>query len=82
MLSVDHLLNASTAMVKAIHETFHQLQSRFCCCGGHFIGISGVAGQWFFAQNMFAGAQRVDGPVVVEVVGQWNIDHIDVRIIH
>ena len=41
------------------------------------LGLSCIEAQRFFAQDVLAGIQSLDGPFNVKVVGQWIVNGID-----
>ncbi len=47
----------------------------------HFVAFIGSHGKWFFAEYMFSGPCGANGPEAVQVVGESDVDSIDVWII-
>ena len=44
------------------------------------LGIGGVEAEGLLAEHVLAGLEGGDRPVDVEVVGEWVVDRVDVRI--
>lgn len=66
--------------VAAIHECFDKDEALLICQVEHLLGLVDGDGGGFFAEYVFAGAQGFEGPVVVQGVGQTDVDGLDLGI--
>ena len=71
---VDHLVRER---VRAVHEGFDEHLARLARRVEHLLALRSGQGEGLFAQNVLAGAQGFDGPLVMQRVGQGVVDGID-----
>ena len=65
----------------AVHERLHDLQVWMIAGSAHeLLCLVGRKRDWFFAQHVFAGFEGPNGERHVQVIGQWDVHRINVRI--
>ena len=75
LAAVDQQLGPLPLGVMAIHEAFHDFQTRmFSSRRQQLAGIGSVQAEGFFTQHVFAGRKRLDRPLHMEVIGQGDVD--------
>jgi hypothetical protein len=79
--SPDHFDEFLNCRECAVHERLDEQLAGSLGGGEHGLGLGGVAGDWFFAENILAGLHRLDRPLGVQAVGQRDINSIHIGIV-
>ena len=75
----DQLAHRNPRRVVAVHERFHEQDARPVARVDHPPRVGSVSAMGFSHSTCLPASRRGDGPGGVEVVGQRNVDGIDVR---
>jgi len=67
--------------VGAVHEGFDEGAAGFFGDGEHFFGLREIGGKRLFAEDVFAGAEGFERPLVVEGVGEGDVDGLDCGVV-
>src|SRR5918999_4314960 len=66
--------------MQAIHERLHQPDALFVAGVDHPPRVLGSERQWFLTQNVLSRRGGRDRPLGMEVIGQGDVNGVDVRI--
>ena len=76
----DELPHRDPGRVEAVHERLHQVDAGGLAGGDHPLGVGRGHRQRLLAQDVLAGTGRGDRPLGVEVVGQRDVDGVDLGV--
>ena len=74
----DGLEDGQRLRVRAVHEGFDEDSLILARGIEHFLGFLGVDADGLLAEDVFAGFERGDGPMVVEIVGEGVVNGVHV----
>ena len=77
---IDQFFDPAASRMKPVHECFHEIHAAILGRLGHTARVFGIYGHGFFAKDVLPGLNRPQGPFFMQMVGEGNINRIDMRI--